>query len=1113
MNQRTIPFFTQVVRLVLAATLVACVAPSASAQLDPLLSLKRLPPNVIVVFDTSFRMLEDGAHNLYDPGTYNRADDVTIATALGVPSTVTTYHRVYHDLFPDDTQDATHRYKVRAIQPSWGTVDASNIDHFWDSTRYEIARKGLREAVRRNVTSPFRWGLMTLRHNGIRWRYAGTANDCERPVRWATEQMAQTTNAPVAQPTTTSGAIAYDQGCGATLPGTYGIKTPYVAASNAGVSTAVSLIVSPSSANSGTTLKDYLAPTIPNNSLIPGGLDMPAGEDRPLFNALVDAKTQVTALMTGDAEVAARNTVVILIAGGKDSGASDPALKAAEFKTITAGGVTRRVPIFVIAVNPDPSDYLQLYRIGVMSGGRSIWASSWVDVMRGVNIALQSGFTREADFQNSGTSEFLGVSPVVGTVNLENAQNASGTSLDATLVSTPAGTAIPQRNNLMLTSGFVLGPSLTSPMSPGFEGRLRAFRPYKPVPDSTKPSGYTFTKDGTALWPDRDGRPALAGMARTPLDSSLRNIYTYIPGHGMVAFNSTNAATLQPYLFVSNPNSITVGSAANLIDFVRNLPLGAIIGSTPAITDPPSLDPPPDDDYGRADAPGTYAGDHKDRRSIIWVGANDGMLHAIDARTGFEVWAFIPFNLLPKLQTLYGGQPVDQFNYFVDQSPKIAEVKLNGAWRSLLLIGEGWGGTFYQAFDITEAGMGGPAPTSDDYSSVISSFSSGSRVQFLWSFPDYAHFDTTLYQHLAVTDASPGGFVNFFGELNGLATNPERKVGFTWSDPAVGPLNLDRSVNVAIVGSGYYPNEAEDASNSSSFPTRRSVGVGHAFYLLDLTTGQPLGTDGACTGQGCLDVGDATSPSRKNALQADPTVTGAYGSYVATKAYLGDVDGNYWRFNFTSAGVLTKTLLYTTSEPVYSSSALMWVGSTGLYLFYATGSDWLPTAPSSAGGTGTFSMVGLQDLGTSATRMFEVDLGATTNSTGNFAVGERPSTSPSVAGDIVFFTTSTEGSAASTEPTFRMYAFTYTGTDAYATSSTTATKSNGKSKSGTTVTHSPVKTGTGRATAPFIVDQHLYFATSGSGGATVEAFGDPNDFNNGVGQVGVRILSWREIRR
>jgi len=52
----------------------------------------------------------------------------------------------------------------------------------------------------------------------------------------------------------------------------------------------------------------------------------------------------------------------------------------------------------------------------------------------------------------------------------------------------------------------------------------------------------------------------------------------------------------------------------------------------------------------------------------------------------------------------------------------------------------------------------------------------------------------------------------------------------------------------------------------------------------------------------------------------------------------------------------------------------------------------------------------------------------------------------------------------------------------------------------------------GRATAPFIVDQHLYISTTSSLGPGVTSLGDPEDFNNGVGQVGVRILSWREIR-
>jgi hypothetical protein len=47
-----------------------------------------------------------------------------------------------------------------------------------------------------------------------------------------------------------------------------------------------------------------------------------------------------------------------------------------------------------------------------------------------------------------------------------------------------------------------------------------------------------------------------------------------------------------------------------------------------------------------------------------------------------------------------------------------------------------------------------------------------------------------------------------------------------------------------------------------------------------------------------------------------------------------------------------------------------------------------------------------------------------------------------------------------------------------------------------------------RATAPFIVDQHLLFGS----GKNVSMFGNKDDFNNGVGQAGVRILSWREVR-
>src|SRR6185436_2130330 len=96
---------------------------------------------------------------------------------------------------------------------------------------------------------------------------------------------------------------------------------------------------------------------------------------------------------------------------------------------------------------------------------------------------------------------------------------------------------------------------------------------------------------------------------------------------------------------------------------------------------------------------------NKGRRSIVWVGSNSGVLEAIDARLGVEVWGFIPLNLLPKLKLLRLGQPITQFVYFMDGSAKVADVKIDSVWRTHLIMGEGPGGTFYQSFDVTLADM------------------------------------------------------------------------------------------------------------------------------------------------------------------------------------------------------------------------------------------------------------------------------------------------------------------------------------------------------------------------------------------------------------------------
>lgn len=1100
---KTLRFDKRVIVAVAAAALTAWWAAPVSAQLDPLLFVKRVPPTVVVVVDTSLRMLEDGTGHFYDPMTYSVADDPPVSTALGLdPLTQTLYRRRFRNLLYENVQDASTKFEAEDIVVVPDT--APDFATFYDVTRLEIAKRGIAQAVAENVS--VRWALVKMRQSAPAWR---VSPNCDKPVRI-------TANAALA-------LISDSAPCNAGAAGKFGAYVPTVAAPNYSLvaAPAGTVVAQAGVAGSVTTIINKVTyPLNDTRGLIPAAAGSRLYDDRPVTYLLTDAKAEVIRAMGADpaATRAYRNTVVVLITGGVNSGdpaymaANDVLARASEFTAVSSGGVTKRAPVFVIGVRPNPGDEVELRAIANNSGGAYFAAAGPTAIARVLNAAVQYGFARSSEFDAGVSSEYTAVSPIVGTVNLKGATDVSGNPLPLTEIFRPQpppnNTKVPQRSNVILTSGFAL---------PGFEARIRAFRTFKPVEDATKPSGYKFIADGTRLWPDLDGRPELAGLARTPADPNSRNIFTAIPngaGPGdVIAFTPANAAQLAPHVRLSEEDTTT------LIDALRAVRIGAVIGSTPAMMDAPSLDPPPDDDYGRAGAVGTFAGDYEQRRTIIFVGANDGMIHAFDALTGYEVWAFIPYNLLPKLKTQLDGQPVEQFDYFVDSSPKIAEVKVlmtdgSHKWRSMLIIGQGPGGTFYQAFDVTEAGMGVAQDAGGiaAVNSLLQRFDSPNEsIEFKWAFPRYDSFDPTYFATLSVTDATPGKRLRMFGDLKPAASDVEKSVGFTWSDPAVGPLNADRTLNAVIVGSGYFP-AIEDVLPGRGPGAPRA---GRSFYLIDVRDGHVIGNPGSCSGTGCLDVGDIGGAAMKNALQADPSAAGNYGSPVVSHAYLGDLNGKYWRFDFDESGSINKTQMISTDQPIFSSSALLFVGSTNVYMFFSTGSDLLPT--SSPHGTGRFKLWGLQDdfPAAGATTKFSYELANVTD-VGGIATGERPSTAPSVAGDIVFYTTTTEDAAApGANSTANLYAFTYLGGAAYDSASSNNNKLDRN--------ESPlVRSVAGRATAPFIVDQHLFFASAalgggggaagGGGGVTIEVFGDPEDFNNGVGQVGVRLLSWREIR-
>ena len=71
---------------------LVAVARPAAAQVDPLLFLKDLPPNVVLVVDTSARMQFDAAGTYYDPAEYTQRNKAWEAT-IGVTNTMTKYSK------------------------------------------------------------------------------------------------------------------------------------------------------------------------------------------------------------------------------------------------------------------------------------------------------------------------------------------------------------------------------------------------------------------------------------------------------------------------------------------------------------------------------------------------------------------------------------------------------------------------------------------------------------------------------------------------------------------------------------------------------------------------------------------------------------------------------------------------------------------------------------------------------------------------------------------------------------------------------------------------------------------------------------------------------------
>ncbi|MBL8517331.1 MAG: pyrrolo-quinoline quinone [Betaproteobacteria bacterium] len=94
----------------------------------------------------------------------------------------------------------------------------------------------------------------------------------------------------------------------------------------------------------------------------------------------------------------------------------------------------------------------------------------------------------------------------------------------------------------------------------------------------------------------------------------------------------------------------------------------------------------------------TYA----NRTPVLYIAANDGMLHALNGNTGSELWAYVPRIVMPKMHRLATANWGVTHEFLVDGSPRTMDVFIGGSWRTILVAGLNSGGRGYYALDVTE---------------------------------------------------------------------------------------------------------------------------------------------------------------------------------------------------------------------------------------------------------------------------------------------------------------------------------------------------------------------------------------------------------------------------
>ena len=296
----------------------------------------------------------------------------------------------------------------------------------------------------------------------------------------------------------------------------------------------------------------------------------------------------------------------------------------------------------------------------------------------------------------------------------------------------------------------------------------------------------------------------------------------------------------------------------------------------------------------------------KGRNPVVYVGANDGMLHAFDARDkanggGGELFAYVPNKIYSKL--LNHADPQGNHQYTVDGSPSTVDAFVGGSWKTILVSGLRGGGQGFFAIDITD-----PSAFSTEASA---------KNKVLWEFTD--------------SDMDPSS----------SNTNFDSDLGYTYGKASI--VRLHNGKWAAVFGNGYnntFDNDGDGVVSDSA--TGNAV-----LYIVDLETGDLIKK--IDTGKGSS--ADLSGSNFPNGL-SQPALVDIDGDSIIDYAYAGDLQGNLWKFDLTSVTAASWSVAHSqpiftacasssctasTFQPITSALKVKYHPQSGLMIYFGTG--------------------------------------------------------------------------------------------------------------------------------------------------------------------------------